>query len=36
MKKKVWRGRIENLKKDGGFSFLDAILVHVLNKNGDI
>ncbi len=34
--KKVWKGIVENLKKDGGSYFVKATIVPILDKNGEI
>ena len=34
--KKVWKGRIKNLTKDGGFYIVEAVITPILDSNGDI
>ncbi|RXJ89703.1 hypothetical protein CRV01_07460 [Arcobacter sp. CECT 8983] len=34
--KKVWRGEIKNLKKNGGYYWVDSIIFPILNKDDEI
>lgn len=34
--KKVWKGRIKNLTKDGGFYIVEAVVTPILDSKGDI
>ena len=33
---KSWRGKVKNLKKDGGYYWVDALIEPIFNKKGDI
>ena len=33
---KTWRGEVKNLKKDGGFYWVDAIITADYDKNNNI
>ena len=34
--KKTWHGKVKNLKKDGGYYWVDAYIKPILNKQGEI
>ncbi len=36
LSKKIWRGRIKNRKKDGGFYIVETVITPILDKNGEI
>ena len=35
-KKKIWKGIIKNLTKDGGVNYMDTTIIPILDLNGDI
>ncbi len=36
LQKRVWTGKVKNLKKDGGYYIVNAMIIPILDKKGDI
>ena len=34
--KKIWRGRVKNLKKGGGYYIVDAVIIPLMDEHGEI